>query len=182
MCDTTIINMLQRWRILLINHKDAYYKASQQYAYRSSWLKFLIVVSTSISTALSIGGISNQDVSRILLYVIACFNAANILFTTLESKTQWSTLSSKYKVQSTGYLKIILLIERQLTLQNLNPETIINDIIKSYQNLEETDLILPPGFLIDQKEELIDCAINYRKSVRDIEVGDIMSPESHVSL
>lgn len=154
------------------NHFDELHKlytmASVRYNSRSNLMKFFIILTTSLSTSLAIGGISNTQVINILLYVIICFNAANILLTGIDSKVKWSKMAQDYKKQTNNYLKIILKIEKSLILQNIDIETILNEIINDYQKIEENGIVLPQDLYLKNEEKrksFMDSGLNFRSIV-----------------
>lgn len=162
------VEMLKGWRLNLSNLRKNYHAAASHYLRYANWMKFLAISFTSLATALSIGGISNDNIHEIILIIIAALNAGSLVFTGIEAKTGWTKLSKVYQDQSSKYNKLILIIEKALALQSDDISQLFDTIVNNYQSIEDGSMALPPSIENEQSKcQLVDTAIKYKKTHED---------------
>lgn len=184
MYQESTINLLKEWRFYLMQLKIAHYKTCQLYTLQSFWIKFLIIIFSALSTGFSINAMSNVADQVFIINIIGALSIAVTFLGIIESKLAFASLASRHKAQSSAYNKIIMMIEKQLVVESTPEEILINDIIKSSQGLEDTDLILPEKFYAqreDSRDKIINCNVTYRRSTM-IDTGENFEVGSHHSL
>lgn len=172
---------LAKWSQILHSSRKSYYKAAQRYSRKNKWLVFFMILTSTISGVFSLGGISNETVKSVFLYLATAFTALNILLTSLQTKLQYDKLATKFNTQSNGYLNIALKIDRERVLQNIDSTVLVNDVFRIYQNLEQSglDLILPDDI---DKVNLTNEGVLFKEIETDIETGDTHSLDHPVQV
>lgn len=172
MYNTDSMNALNGWKQNLNELYQLHYQAAQRYAKRAEIISYFIILLQALSTALSVGGISNLEYAGIIFGIVLGLNSTGIFFNTLEKQFGWKTLTEKYENQAKSYRKAYMMIEKNIILQKTDIELLINDIIKFYQSIEENAILLPKDLSPKQslcRNNFVNSVVNYRKNISDIE-------------
>jgi len=136
-------DLLIEWKINFKNRAENCYRASRKYGIISKIINSTAIIAASITTLIGIK--ASSDLNSSWGYTTACLGGLGVTLKTLSMVWKLEKSEEQFKHQYEEYHKIIMLIDKELVLKKTDPDIFITNIIKYYQNIEQSNLSLPPN-------------------------------------